>query len=182
MKANLFLLKNIIINLINRFNISSYSEEISKNGELYIKIKDNIIAIIQEVNSNELKKFGIKSDVYFSTIDLDLFYSSINDNFFNVKPISKFPKVVRDFSFLINNNILFTDIKNTIISVSPNLISAVSLTDSYTSQKTKNKTSYSFSVSLNPNQKTMSDKEIKNISEKIVKSVIKQHNAVLRDQ
>ena len=181
-KANLFLLKNIIINLINRFNISSYSEEISKNGELYIKIKDNIIAIIQEVNSNELKKFGIKSDVYFSTIDLDLFYSSINDNFFNVKPISKFPKVVRDFSFLINNNILFTDIKNTIISVSPNLISAVSLTDSYTSQKTKNKTSYSFSVSLNPNQKTMSDKEIKNISEKIVKSVIKQHNAVLRDQ
>ena len=180
-KSNLFILKNIIVNLMNRFNIS-HSEEISNNGNLHIKVVDKVIATIEQINMNDLKEFGIKSDVYFSNVDLDLFYSLINDDFFNVKPISKFPIVVRDFSFLIDNDILYKDIKSTVMSVSPKLINGVSLTDSYKSDNTKNKISYSFSVSLSSKEKTLSDKEIKSISEKIIKSVSKKHDAVIRDQ
>ena len=180
-KSNLFILKNIIVNLMNRFNIS-YSEEISNNGNLEIKVVDKVVATIEEINNNDLKEFGIKSDVYFSTIDLDLFYSLINDDFFDVKPISKFPIVVRDFSFLINNDICFRDIKSTIMSVSPKLIAGVSLTDYYKSDNTNNKMSYSFSVSLSSKEKTLSDKEIKSISEKIIKLVSKMHNASIRGQ
>ena len=180
-KSNLFILKNIIVNLMNRFNIS-HSEEISNNGNLHIKVLDKVIATIEQINMNDLKEFGIKSDVYFSNVDLDLFYSLINDDFFNVKPISKFPIVVRDFSFLIDDDILYRDIKSTVMSVSPKLINGVSLIDSYKSDNTKNKISYSFSVSLSSKEKTLSDKEIKSISEKIIKSVSKKHDAVIRDQ
>lgn len=180
-KSNLFILKNIIVNLMNRFNIS-HSEEISNNGNLHIKVVDKVVATIEQINMNDLKEFGIKSDVYFSNVDLDLFYSLINDDFFNVKPISKFPIVVRDFSFLIDDDILYKDIKSTVMSVSPKLINGVSLIDSYKSDNTKNKISYSFSVSLSSKEKTLSDKEIKSISEKIIKSVSKKHDAVIRDQ
>ena len=101
---------------------------------------------------------------------------------FNVKPISKFPFVVRDFSFLIDNDILYKDIKSTVMSVSPKLIAGVSLTDYYKSDNTNNKMSYSFSVSLSSKEKTLSDKEIKSISEKIIKLVSKMHNASIRGQ
>jgi len=180
-KSNLFILKNIIVNLMKRFRIS-FSEEISNNGNLDIKAGDKVISTIEQINIKELKEFGIKSDVYFSTVDLDLFYSLINDDFFHVKPISKFPTVVRDFSFLINDDILYNDIKSTVMSVSPKLISEVSLIDFYRSDNKNNKKSYSFSVSLSSKEKTMSDKEIKSISEKIIKSVSKKHDAVIRDQ
>ena len=51
------------------------------------------------------------------------------------------------------------------------------------SQKNNNgKISYSFSVSISSNEKTMSDKEIKIISEKIISTVSKKHEAVIRDQ
>ncbi len=180
-KSNLFILKSIIVNLMNRFNIS-HSEEISNSGNLQIKVVDKVIATIEQISINDLKEFGIKSDVYFSNVDLDLFYSLINDDFFNVKPISKFPIVVRDFSFLIDDDILYRDIKSTVMSVSPKLINGVSLIDSYKSDNTKNKISYSFSVSLSSKEKTLSDKEIKSISEKIIKSVSKKHDAVIRDQ
>ena len=180
-KSDLFILKNIIVNLMKRFRIS-FSEEISNNGNLDIKAGDKVISTIEQINIKKLKEFGIKSDVYFSTVDLDLFYSLINDDFFHVKPISKFPTVVRDFSFLINDDILYNDIKSTVMSVSPKLISEVSLIDFYRSDNKNNKKSYSFSVSLSSKEKTMSDKEIKSISEKIIKSVSKKHDAVIRDQ
>jgi hypothetical protein len=40
-------LKNIIVNLMNRFNIS-HSEEISNNGNLHIKVVDKVIATIKQ--------------------------------------------------------------------------------------------------------------------------------------
>ena len=137
--------------------------------------------LIEKVNIEKLRNAGIKSDVYFSNIDLNLMYSLIKEEFFEVKPVSKYPTVVRDFSFLIDNNVLFEDIKYTILSISPELITSVALTDSYIPEKTSSKTSYSFTVSISSVKKTMSDKEIKYISQKIIKSVSKEHNAVLRD-
>ena len=179
-KSDLFILKNIVLNLLNRFDLNP-SEEISNSGDLILKIKGKLIATIEKVNIEKLRNSGIKSDVYFSNIDLNLMYSLIKEGFFEVKPVSKYPTVVRDFSFLIDNNVLFEDIKYTILSTSPELITSVALTDSYTPENTSSKTSYSFTVSISSVKKTMSDKEIKYISQKIVKSVSKEHNAVLRD-
>ena len=105
-----------------------------------------------------------------------------NDKFFNVKPISKYPKVVRDFSFLINDKVLFSDVRDTVLSISPKYISEVNLTDSYNPKNNNGKISYSFSVSISSNEKTMSDKEIKIISEKIISTVSKKHEAIIRDQ
>ena len=179
-KSDLFILKNIVLNLLNRFDLNP-SEEISNSGDLILKIKGKLLATIEKVNIEKLKNAGIKSDVYFSNIDLNLMYSLIKEEFFEVKPVSKYPTVVRDFSFLIDNNVLFEDIKYTILSISPELITSVALTDSYIPEKTSSKTSYSFTVSISSVKKTMSDKEIKYISQKIIKSVSKEHNAVLRD-
>ncbi len=179
-KSDFFILKNILLNLLNRFDLNP-SEEISNSGNLILKIKGKLLATIEKVNIEKLKNAGIKSDVYFSNIDLNLMYSLIKEEFFDVKPVSKYPNVVRDFSFLIDNNVLFEDIKYTILSTSPELITSVALTDSYIPEKTSSKTSYSFTVSISSVKKTMSDKEIKHISQKIIKSVSKEHNAVLRD-
>ena len=179
-KSDLFILKNIVLNLLNRFDLNP-SEEISNSGDLILKTKGKLLATIEKVNIEKLRNAGIKSDVYFSNIDLNLMYSLIKEEFFEVKPVSKYPTVVRDFSFLIDNNVLFEDIKYTILSTSPELITSVALTDSYIPEKTGSKTSYSFTVSISSVKKTMSDKEIKYISQKIIKSVSKEHNAVLRD-
>jgi len=181
LKTDFFHLKNIIINLFRKFNLP-FSEEISENRDLQIKTENKLIASINQVSLSKLNSSGIKSEVYYSHVDLDLFYSLINDKFFDVKPISKYPKVVRDFSFLINDKVLFNDVRDTVLSISPKYINEVNLTDSYNPKNNNGKISYSFSVSISSNEKTMSDKEIKNISEKIISTVSKKHEAVIRDQ
>ena len=178
--AQIFYLKNVVLNILELFNIS-YSEHLN-NDRLTLKNGDSTIAEIRSVSSDKLKDFGIKSNVFFALIDIDLLFSKIKPNFFNVKSVSKYPKVVRDFSFLVEDDVLFSKMKNTILSIDPNIIGDIKLGDSYRPDKSNGKKSYSFSVTINPSEGTLSDKQIKRISDKIVKSVSKEFNAVLRDQ
>ena len=178
--AQIFYLKNVVVNILELFKIS-YSEHLN-NDRLTLKNGDSTIAEIRSVSSDKLKDFGIKSNVFFALIDIDLLFSKIKPNFFNVKSVSKYPKVVRDFSFLVENDVLFSKMKNTILSIDPNIIGDIKLGDSYRPDKSNGKKSYSFSVTINPSEGTLSDKQIKRISDKIVKSVSKEFNAVLRDQ
>ena len=178
--AQIFYLKNVVLNILELFKIS-YSEHLNSD-RLTLKNGDSTIAEIRSVSSDKLKDFGIKSNVFFALIDIDLLFSKIKPNFFNVKSVSKYPKVVRDFSFLVENDVLFSKMKNTILSIDPNIIGDIKLGDSYRPDKSNGKKSYSFSVTINPSEGTLSDKQIKRISDKIVKSVSKEFNAVLRDQ
>ena len=178
--AQIFYLKNVVVNILELFKIS-YSEHLN-NDRLTLKNGGSTIAEIRSVSSDKLKDFGIKSNVFFALIHIDLLFSKIKPNFFNVKSVSKYPKVVRDFSFLVEDNVLFSKMKNTILSVDPNIIGDIKLGDSYRPDKSNGKKSYSFSVTINPSEGTLSDKQIKRISDKIVKSVSKEFNAVLRDQ
>ena len=178
--AQIFYLKNVVVNILELFKIS-YSEHLN-NDRLTLKNGGSTIAEIRSVSSDKLKDFGIKSNVFFALIDIDLLFSKIKPNFFNVKSVSKYPKVVRDFSFLVEDDVLFSKMKNTILSIDPNIIGDIKLGDSYRPDKSNGKKSYSFSVTINPSEGTLSDKQIKRISDKIVKSVSKEFNAVLRDQ
>ena len=178
--AQIFYLKNVVLNILELFKIS-YSEHLN-NDRLTLKNGDSTIAEIRSVSSDKLKDFGIKSNVFFALIHIDLLFSKIKPNFFNVKSVSKYPKVVRDFSFLVEDDVLFSKMKNTILSIDPNIIGDIKLGDSYRPDKSNGKKSYSFSVTINPSEGTLSDKQIKRISDKIVKSVSKEFNAVLRDQ
>ncbi len=178
--AQIFYLKNVVVNILELFKIS-YSEHLN-NDRLTLKNGDSTIAEIRSVSSEKLKDFGIKSNVFFALIDIDLLFSKIKPNFFNVKSVSKYPKVVRDFSFLVEDDVIFSKMKNTILSIDPNIIGDIKLGDSYRPDKSNGKKSYSFSVTINPSEGTLSDKQIKIISDKIVKSVSKEFNAVLRDQ
>ena len=178
--AQIFYLKNVVVNILELFKIS-YSEHLN-NDRLTLKNGGSTIAEIRSVSSDKLKDFGIKSNVFFALIDIDLLFSKIKPNFFNVKSVSKYPKVVRDFSFLVEDDVLFSKMKNTILSIDPNIIGDIKLGDSYRPDKSNGKKSYSFSVTINPYEGTLSDKQIKRISDKIIKSVSKEFNAVLRDQ
>lgn len=178
--AQIFYLKNVVVNILELFKIS-YSEHLN-NDRLTLKNGGSTIAEIRSVSSDKLKDFGIKSNVFFALIHIDLLFSKIKPNFFNVKSVSKYPKVVRDFSFLVEHDVLFSKMKNTILSIDPNIIGDIKLGDSYRPDKSNGKKSYSFSVTINPSEGTLSDKQIKRISDKIVKSVSKEFNAVLRDQ
>ena len=147
-------------------------ETYENNNIIFSYSKNN--AKIEKVDKSLLSKFEINDhEVFYASIEIDSIYDSKTDEFFKVKKLSKYPQVRRDFSFIIDNKILFADLMN-VVKQTSKLIKEINLMDSYVGKPLKsNEKSYSFSVILEDINKTLEDSEINKISEKIIKEVSK---------
>ena len=178
-KSDLFILKNIIINILEKFGINYI--ETHENNKIVLSYSNNN-ARIEKVDKSLLSKFEINdSEVFYASIEIDSIYSCKTDEFFKINKLSKYPQVRRDFSFIIDDKITFSELKNTIKQTSK-LIKEIKLMDVYDGKPLKsNEKSYSFSVVLEDINKTLEDSEINKVSEKIIKEISKKFNAVLRN-
>lgn len=177
-KFDLYILKNIVLNIFKKFSIKF----IEKYNERKISLRyGSDKAIISSVNKSLLSSYEIEEDnVFYATIELDSLYSYSSNQFFKVKKPSKYPLVRRDFSFIIKNSTEFSDLKLSIKKISK-LIKEVKLMDVYKGKPlNKNEKSYSFSIILENEKKTLEDLEINSISKKIINIISKKHKAVLR--
>ena len=178
-KSDLFILKNIILNILEKFGINY--RETHENNKIVLSYSNNN-ARIEKVDKSLLSKFEINdSEVFYASIEIDSIYSSKTDEFFKINKLSKYPQVRRDFSFIIDDKITFSELKNTIKQTSK-LIKEIKLMDVYGGKPLKsNEKSYSFSVVLEDINKTLEDSEINKVSEKIIKEISKKFNAILRN-
>ena len=140
--------------------------------------RQSIISIDKSLSN----KISISKDIFCATIDTTLLFKNINNSYFNVDKISKFPTVKRDFSFVLNNEVSYKSIKDCILSINDRLIKEVKLFDIFKDGKIeKSKKSISISVMLNSDERTLNEKNIQKISKKIVASLEKNFDASLRD-
>ena len=136
----------------------------------------------QSIDKSLSNKISISKDIFCATIDTTLLFKNINNSYFNVDKISKFPTVKRDFSFVLNNEVSYKSIKDCILSINDKLIKEVKLFDIFKDGKIeKSKKSISISVMLNSDERTLNEKNIQKISKKIVASLEKNFDASLRD-
>ena len=178
--SNFFYLKNIVKNIFEKFNLD-FDEEIIDNGIVFKKSNKQIASIISLDNSL-INKISIFKHIFCATIDTTLLFKNINNSYFNVGKISKFPTVKRDFSFILNNKVSYKSIEDCIFSINDKLIKEVKLFDIFKDGKiAKSKKSISISVMLNSDERTLNEKNIQKISKKIVASLEKNFNATLRD-
>ena len=103
LKSNFFYLKNIVLNIFEKFNLS-FDEEIIDDGIIFKKGNKEISSIIS-LDKSFMNKVSISKDIFCATIDTAQLFKNINNNYFNVSKISKFPIVKRDFSFILDNEL-----------------------------------------------------------------------------
>ena len=101
-----------------------------------------------------------------------------------VKPqfiVSDYQKVVRDFAFVIDEKYSSGQIINLVKKIDKGLISDVKIFDIYHGDNiSTGKKSIAFNVTLEPKDKTLDEKDIEQISKKIVSTVQEATGATLR--
>ena len=138
---------------------------------------------IAEVSNSLLKKFDINQPVYYAEFNMDLFFENYEKNKgVKFKNLPKFPEVRRDLALLLNKETSYTEVKNTVLPCDKTHIKSVNLFDVYEGDKLPNgKKSYAISIKLQDESKTMNDKQIDAIMNKIIKELGKKLNAELRN-
>ena len=97
------------------------------------------------------------------------------------KEISKYPAVSRDLALLLDENVEFCEIERIAYQTEKKLLKAVRLFDVYEGKNLPaGKKSYAVNFIIQDNDKTLNDKQIDSILQKLIQQLTKQLDAELR--
>jgi phenylalanyl-tRNA synthetase beta chain len=185
-KIGFYYLKTTVENVFRKLNYCienlTVEESDSKIYQFGLKYRINgkILAEFGLLNSLYTERFDIKPEVYFA----DLHWDSVVKNM-PQKPtfeeLPKFPKVRRDLALLLDKNIKFEQIKNIAVKTEKKLLKEVTVFDVFEDKKLgENKKSYALSFILWDETKTLNDKQIDKIMEKLTAAFKSELSAELR--
>ena len=183
--ADFFYFKGVITAILDRLGLSLFSEK-EIEGDLFSEgltlcLKKQTLVSFGVVNQKISRHFGVDSEVLFADFNWGTILSLLKTNNFVVKPLSKFPKVKRDFALLIDESVGFGELKNTAFQTEKSLLKEVHLFDVYTGKNLpEGKKSYALSFTLQDENKTLTDTQIDKIMNKLQQRFEKDFGATLR--
>ena len=127
------------------------------------------------------KQFGLDNPVYYAELNWTQLMKATKKNEVLYTEISKFPAVSRDLALLVDNSVEFAQIEQIARQTEKKLLKKVELFDVYEGDKLPaGKKSYAVNFILQDEEKTMGDKQIDAIMQKLIANIKKQLGAELR--
>ncbi|MCQ2196839.1 MAG: phenylalanine--tRNA ligase subunit beta [Bacteroidaceae bacterium] len=127
------------------------------------------------------KQFDIDAPVYFADINWKLLMKLIKNVTVTYKEISKFPAVSRDLALLLDKGVEFAEIEKIAYSTEKKLLKEVRLFDVYEGKNLPaGKKSYAVNFILQDAEKTLNEKQIDQIMQKLIKNLTSTLSAELR--
>ena len=182
--VDFYLVKGIIENLFNYLGFKNrYSFEVVSVPELHPGISAKILVDREEIGIiGKLHPNISNDDIYVCEFSLTSLYNK------KIKPIkyketSKYPSIVKDVSFIVDKDTMAIDIENTIKKSGGRLLESITVFDYYSGDKIDlDKKSLAFKLTFTDSSRTLEEKEVMDIFNKIISDVVTKHNAVLRDK
>lgn len=183
--TSFFYAKGVVNTLMERLGIAKLKTAPTKNDVFSEGISVSLgkmkLVDFGTVNPSILKKFGIKQEVIYIDFNWDLILQIAKEKPFKVKSLPKFPAVKRDLALLIDRQVSFREIYNLAFQSERKLLKEVDLFDVYQGEKLpENKKSYAVSFVLQDEDKTLNDKQIEKIMQKLQGAFEKNLGATLR--
>ena len=133
------------------------------------------------VDRKILKQADIAGEVYYAELNWTQLMKAVRKNKVSFSEISKYPAVSRDLALLIDKDVEFASIEQIAYQSERKLLKKVELFDVYEGKNLpQGKKSYAVNFILQDEQKTLNDKQIDAIMQKIIGNLKKQLNAELR--
>ena len=128
-----------------------------------------------------LKEFGIKQEVLFADFNWENLLKFCNEKNVKVSELPKYQAVKRDLALLLDQSVSFKEIYNLAFQSERKLLKEVDLFDVYKGENLpEGKKSYAVSFLLQDENKTLADKQIDKIMQKLQQTFEKNLEAVLR--
>ena len=184
-KADFYFIKAVFEKIINVLGLKTdaYTESINPNlsNALQATIKNEKIAEIGLVSNSKLDRFDIKQPVFYVDMNWDYLLKLNKKNTIQHKDVSKYPAVNRDLAIIVNKALPFEAVEKATAAARVNKLTAISLFDIFESEKIgAGKKSMAISFTFLDEEKTMTDKDIDSMMNKIIGAYEKELGAEIR--
>ena len=133
------------------------------------------------LSKKTLKQFDLQQPVYYAELNWTQLMKATKKNEVLYTEISKHPAVSRDLALLIDKDVEFAQIEQIARQTEKKLLKNVELFDVYEGKNLpEGKKSYAVNFILQDTEKTMNDKQIDAIMQKLIQNLKKQLGAELR--
>lgn len=178
-EASAFDLKGIVENIfcvlglpINSLTQSQDSSELMDVRLNYTTKSGKRIGELGIVSGKILKKFGIDRQVVFATLNWSEIMKLVANHKVTYTALPRTQAVKRDLALLIDKNVTFSQIEEIIKKTEKKLLKGVTLFDVYEGKNLpEGKKSYGVNIILQDDEKTMNDKQIDAVMQKIIKAL-----------
>ena len=155
-------------------NVFSYGQTLkSHNGK--------VLADYGKLSKKVLHGMGIDNDVYYAEINWAGMLKAIKKNEVEFHELNKYPSVSRDLALLVDNSVEFAQIENIARQIEKKNLKRVELFDVYQGKNLPaGKKSYAVNFILEDDGKTLDDKQIDAIMQKLIKNLTTKLGAELR--
>ncbi len=183
---SIYFLKTVIDNLISKSGIRGNTKwEPTVNSPLemamILKAGKKEIAQIGLVNKKVLKQFDLDGAIWYGDVNLDVIEKLINTQPVKISEPPKFPEVRRDLSMLLDKSIQYGQLETIAFETERKILRGVNLFDIFEGEKIGNdKKSYALSFILRDDEKTLTDKDIDKVMDKLMENFEKKLGAVIR--
>ena len=183
--SDFFYLKGIITNILGRLGIDNLKttpakQDVFSEG-ITLSLGKMKLVEFGVLKKGLLKEFGIKQEVLFADFNWDTILKITGNKSIKVTGLPKFPAVKRDLALLLDVKTEFKEIYNLAFQSEKNLLKEVDLFDVYQGDKLpEGKKSYAVSFLIQDETKTLADKQIEKIMQKLQQTFEKNLDAILR--
>ena len=148
---------------------------------LSYKKGEKVLVSFGAVSKANLKTADVSGPIFFAQFDWDLLIKVIKKNKITYKEVSKFPSVRRDLALLLDDQVSFEQLRLIANRTERKLLKDVQIFDVYKGDKlAEGKKSYALSFVLQDEEKTLTDKQIDGIIQKLIVNFEKEVGASVR--
>ncbi|HEY5368378.1 MAG TPA: phenylalanine--tRNA ligase subunit beta [Hanamia sp.] len=182
---DIYFVKGITESILSLIGINNYQFNISDDAfldeSISISVKKENIGVIGSVKKRFLENFSIKQPVFFVCIDWEKLIVLTQKNNIAFEAIAKFPQVQRDLSILLDRTINYKQVEELVKSLHISKLESLQLFDVFENEKLgKDKKSLAFNFTFLDKEKTLTDKEIESMMNKITEALEDKLNAIIR--
>ena len=128
-----------------------------------------------------LKKFDIRQEVFYAELDWMAVVKLSLKHTVNYTPLPKTLPVRRDLALLIDKNVTMEEVEKTVRESERKLLRDITLFDVYEGKNLpEGKKSYAIAITLQDDEKTLQDKQIEAVMNKVTTNLQKKLGAELR--
>ena len=139
------------------------------------------IGTIAEVSKQQLNSFDIKQTVYYVDINFLALLKQVQKQKISYTEVSKFPTVQRDLALVVNTNTTYESIEQVVKKLKLSKLKSTRLFDVFINEKLgSDKKSIAISFTFLDEEKTLTDKEIDGMINKLIQSLEKEVHAEIR--
>jgi phenylalanyl-tRNA synthetase beta chain len=186
-KTDFYRLKSTISAFLDAFGIETASLKLKTLDSMLFDfgleytLKKQSLVRFGLVSKAIRKQIDIEQAVWYAEFRLDVLKAAIDKVKNRFKPLAKFPAVHRDLALLLDKSVRFEELQQTAMQAERKYLKSMDLFDVYEGEGIEaGKKSYAVSFVLQDEEKTMNDKQIDKIMQKLMKRFESEFDAKLR--